>query len=191
MGEIMERSKLIIVEGPQGTGKSGLTTYLREKIPSCDLYRLSGIKDKTEIGFEKSKKRYFSLMNYLKEQETVGLNELFDRTFPTEYVFSNLGYKEFDFSETFEELSQLLNNLNFDIYYISLYIKDTEIYKERLKRDKHNYQEVSIENSLAQQNEYKKVADYFKTFDNIKVFEIATDDFDKAYRQIDEILEIN
>ena len=66
-----------------------------------------------------------------------------------------------------------------------------ELFKIRLQRDdKHSYQEVSIDNSLKQQEEYKKVADYFKTFDNIKVYEIATDDFDKAYRQIDKILGI-
>lgn len=187
----MERPKLIIVEGPQGVGKSGLTSYLREKVPSCDLYRLSGVKDKTITGLEKVKQRYYSLMKYMKEQETVGLNELFDRTFPTDFIYANLGYKEYDFSETFEDLTKLLNDLDFDIYYFSLYIEDVEIYKTRLQReDKHQYQEVSIDNSVNQQNEYKKVADYFKTFDNINVFEIPTDDFDKAYREIDKVLGI-
>ena len=187
----MERSKLIIIEGPQGVGKSGLTSYLREKVPSCDLYRLSGVKDKTITGREKSIQRYYSLMAYLKEQESVGLNELFDRTFPTDYVYANLGYKEYDFEDIFKELTEKLNNLNFDIYYFSLYLEDPELFKIRLQRDdKHSYQEVSIDNSLKQQEEYKKVADYFKTFNNIKVYEIATDDFDKAYRQIDKILGI-
>ncbi len=187
----MERTKLIIVEGPQGVGKSGLTSYLREKVPSCDLYRLSGVKDKTVTGKEKSKQRYYSLMSYLKEQETVGLNELFDRTFPTDYVYANLGYKEYDFQDIFEDLTKKLNNLNFDIYYLSLYLENPETFKTRLQRDdKHSYQAVSIENSLRQQEEYKKVADYFKTFNNINVYEIATDDFDKAYREIDEILDI-
>lgn len=188
----MEKSKLIIVEGPQGVGKTGLTTYLREKIPSCDLYRLSGIKDKTITGFEKSKQRYYSLLAYLKEQEKVGLNELFDRTYVTDYVYANLGYKEYDFTEDFQNLTKKLNDLNFDIYYFSLYLEDIEIFRERIQRkDKHQYQEFSLDNSINQQNEYKKVAKYFRTFDNIKVYEIATDDFDKAYSKIDKILELD
>lgn len=187
----MERSKLIIIEGPQGVGKSGLTTYLREVLPSCDLYRLSGIKDKTTTGLEKSKKRYYSLMAYLKEQEGLGLNEVFDRTFPSDHVYANLGYKEYDFTEAFYEITELLNDLNFDIYYFSLYLENIELFKERLQRnDKHQYQETNLENSLNQQREYKKVAEYFKTFDNIKVFEIPTDDFVEAYKEIDEILGI-
>lgn len=185
----MERSKLIIIEGPQGVGKSGLTSYLREKVPSCDLYRLSGIKDKTEKGKEKAKQRYYSLLNYLKEQEDVGLNELFDRTFPSDHVYANLGYKEYDFTDVFEELTEKLNKLNFDIYYFSLYLENPETFKIRLQRDdKHGYQATSIDSSLRQQEEYKKVADYFKTFDNIKVYEIATDNFDEAYNKIDKIL---
>ena len=44
------KSKLIIVEGPQGTGKTTLTNYLRENLASSNLYRLSGQKDKSEKG---------------------------------------------------------------------------------------------------------------------------------------------
>ena len=48
------KDTIIIVEGPQGTGKTTVTNYLREKMSATDLYRLSGIKDKTETGKEKS-----------------------------------------------------------------------------------------------------------------------------------------
>ena len=44
----MERSKVIIVEGPQGAGKTTLTNMLRELITSTNLIRMSGVKDKTE-----------------------------------------------------------------------------------------------------------------------------------------------
>ncbi len=187
----MERTKLIIIEGPQGIGKTGLTTYLREKISACDLYRLSGVKDTSETGKKKVTKRYHSLLAYLKEQEEVGLNLLFDRTFPTDHVYANLGYKEYSFADEFEKLTEKLNNLNFDIYYISLYLENTELFRERLQRkDKHGYQEVSIDNSVNQQNEYKKVVEYFKDFKNINIFEVSTDDFDKAYRKVDKILGI-
>ena len=50
----MERSKVIIVEGPQGAGKTTLTNRLRELIISTNLIRMSGVKDKTEAGKEKS-----------------------------------------------------------------------------------------------------------------------------------------
>ena len=38
------KSKCIIVEGPQGCGKTTLTNYLRENIPASNLYRLTVIK---------------------------------------------------------------------------------------------------------------------------------------------------
>ena len=44
------KNKLIIVEGPQGTGKTTLTNYLREKLSGSNLYRLSGQKDKSKKG---------------------------------------------------------------------------------------------------------------------------------------------
>ena len=44
----MKKDTIIIVEGPQGAGKTTFTNYLREKMGATDLYRLTGIKDKTE-----------------------------------------------------------------------------------------------------------------------------------------------
>ena len=55
---------MIIVEGPQGAGKTTFTNYLREKIPATDLYRLTGIKDKTETGYPKIRKKYLKLFYY-------------------------------------------------------------------------------------------------------------------------------
>ena len=43
----MNKSKLIIIEGPQGTGKTTLANYLRDNMSGSNLYRLSGQKDKT------------------------------------------------------------------------------------------------------------------------------------------------
>ncbi len=36
------QNRMIIVEDPQGTGKTTLTNYLRDNIASSNLYRLSG-----------------------------------------------------------------------------------------------------------------------------------------------------
>ena len=45
-------------------------------------------------------------------------------------------------------------------------------------------------NCINQQEAYRKVSDYLKKFDNIKVFDIATDDFVQAYDKINDILNI-
>ena len=50
------KDTIIIVEGPQGAGKTTFTNYLREKMSATDLYRLTGIKDKTETGHKNRKK---------------------------------------------------------------------------------------------------------------------------------------
>ena len=52
------KDTIIIVEGPQGAGKTTFTNYLREKMSATDLYRLTGIKDKTETGHKKIEKKY-------------------------------------------------------------------------------------------------------------------------------------
>ena len=64
------RDTIIIVEGPQGAGKTTFTNYLREKIPSSDLSRLTGIKDKTITGYPKIKKKYMKLLEYIVKMLT-------------------------------------------------------------------------------------------------------------------------
>lgn len=182
--------KCIIVEGPQGCGKTGLTNYLRENIEASNLYRLTGNKDKTITGKEKSKKMYFALLEYMKSIENCELNLIFDRTFFSDYVYTKLGYKEYDYEDVYIDLLEKLGNLNYDIYYLSLYLKDTSIFEKRLKRTHHNYQSFSIENSINQQIEYKKLLKDIKKLSNTKVYEIAMDDFDKAYEEINKILDI-
>ena len=46
----MKNDVIIIVEGPQGVGKTTFTDYLREHMAATNLLRLSGIKDRTETG---------------------------------------------------------------------------------------------------------------------------------------------
>ncbi len=182
--------RFIIVEGPQGCGKTSLTNYLRDNIAGANLYRLSGQKDKTTTGKAKSTKMYFALLDYLKEIEDCDMNLIFDRTFFTEQVFGLLGYKEYDFTDIYEELLTRLGKLNYEIYYISLYLKDTNIFETRLKREHHNYQAFSLDNSINQQNTYKSLIPGIKALPNVKVYEVAMDDFDLAYKEINKILGI-
>ena len=80
----MTKNRIIIVEGPQGTGKTTLTNYLRDNIPASNLYRLSGQKDKTNNGKEKSIIMYNALLDYLYKMQEVEMDLIFDRTFFTD-----------------------------------------------------------------------------------------------------------
>lgn len=184
------KSKCIIIEGPQGCGKTHLVNYIRENMPSSNLYRLSGQRDRTASGKEKSKKMYDALLAYMEAISDTDINLIFDRTFMTEQVYSQIGYKEYDFTDCYEELLKKLGTFNYDIYYLSLYLKDTEAYNERLKREHHDYQEFSLENSIKQQEAYQELIPDIKLLPNTHVFEVAMDDFDEAYKKINSILDI-
>lgn len=182
----MEKQKLIIVEGPQGTGKSTLTNYLRDNIAGSNLYRLSGQKDKTQTGKEYSIKMYDALLNYLEAMQEIPMDLIFDRTFFTEEVYARLGYKEYEFTDVYEKLIERLVSLNYDIYFISLYLQNVELFKERLARDSHhNYQSFSVENSVNQQKIYREISDYLET-KGIGVIRLAMDDFEESYKIIDD-----
>lgn len=184
--------KCIIIEGPQGCGKTHLSNYLRENLASSNLYRLTGQKDKTITGKEKSKKMYLALLNYMKELESCDVNLIFDRTFFSEQVYGLLGYKEYDFTDTYEELLQKLGELNYEIYYISLYLENTELFRSRLIRESHhNYQAFSLENSVNQQNMYLSLIPGIESLPNTRVIKLPMDDFEVAYKAINELLEIN
>ena len=104
------RNKIIIIEGPQGCGKTSLANYLRENIAASNLYRLTGNKDKTITGKEKSKNMYYALLDYMKKLENCEVNLIFDRTFFTDYVYSLLGYKEYDYKDVYQELLKKLED---------------------------------------------------------------------------------
>ena len=151
------KDKIIIVEGPQGVGKTTFTNYLREKIAASDLYRLTGIKDKEITGLKKTKRKYEKLLEYMENCEDV--NMIFDRTFFSEEVYGRLGYKKYSFSEVYKELLNKLDSLNFDIYLVVLYLKNTEEYEKRIgERNKHEYQKFNLESSIKQQEAYLKLA---------------------------------
>lgn len=177
------RGNIIIIEGPQGVGKSTMANFLRDNLASSNLYRLTGIKDKTKTGYDKNKRMYLNLLNYMEELEDTELNLIFDRTFFTEQVYCLLGFKEYKFDDVYERLVQKLNALDFNIYYVVLYLNDTSIYEKRLKRQHHQYQAFSIESSVNQQNTYLKLADNLKE-ENINVLKIATDNYEKAYNEL-------
>ena len=174
----MSNSKIIIIEGPQGAGKTTITDFIRNSIPYTNLYRLSGTSDSSESGKLKAEKMYYDLMDYMKKLENMSINLLFDRTFFTEEIYCRLGFKEYSFSEVYEKLLDDLSKMDFDIYYITLYLKDTNEYENRLKRAGKavvKYSKFDKNNSENQQNEYLKMADEIKNkYENINVINVDT-----------------
>lgn len=172
----MSKSKIIIVEGAQGAGKTTVTDFLRNTISHTNLYRLSGVSDSTITGLEKSKKMYYSLLNYIKGMENLDINLLFDRTFFSEENYCRLGKKEYSFTDVYNDLLLQFSKLDFDIFYITLYLANENLYEERLNRSgkvEPTYAKFSSENSILQQREYLKMADELQLqYPNINVYKI-------------------
>lgn len=191
----MANSKIIIVEGAQGAGKTTITDYLRYAVKHTNLYRLSGVSDATITGLEKSSKMYYDLLEYMKKLENLDINLLFDRTFFTEENYCRLGKKEYSFTEVYNDLMEKFSKLDFDIYYLTLYLEDESLFEERLKREgkvEPAYAKFSGENSVKQQREYLKMADEIKEkYPNIKVFNIENSrDLEDTKNELNEILKI-
>lgn len=188
----MEKNTLIIVEGPQGAGKSTFTNYLRENLGSSDLHRLTGIKDKTKTGLTKVTKRFQRELDYIK-QGTDESNPImvYDRHFFTDEVYARLGYKEYSFEEQYQKFLKQLNEMELNIFLIILYLKDESLYEERLaSRSKFEYQKFDIQNSINQQREYLKLADEIeKQSTNINVIRFANDNEEMFETQMKDFFE--
>lgn len=172
----MANSKIIIVEGPQGVGKTTITDFIRNSISYTNLYRLCGTHDVTKTGREKSIKMYDALMDYIEKMQNTNVNLLFDRTFFTEEIYCRLGKKEYTFSDVYERLLDKLSKLDFEIYYITLYLGNEDEYDKRLNRpQKAKMQKADFEkaSSINQQKEYLKMADEIKQkYEKIHVINI-------------------
>lgn len=189
----MANSKIIIVEGPQGVGKTTITDYLRHAIKYTNLYRLSGTSDSTKEGLQKAKTMYKNLLSYMKTLENLSINLLFDRTFFTEENYCRLGFKEYSFTEVYNELVEELSKLDFDIYYITLYLEDESLFEKRLQRDGKavpQYAKFNIESSIKQQNMYLQMADELaEKYPNMHVHKIENGkDLEETKKELKEIL---
>ena len=111
----MANSKMIIVEGAQGTGKTTVTDYIRHSIKYTNLYRLSGTSDSTKEGKKKAQAMYDALMDYIEKMQNESINLVFDRTFFSEENYTRLGFKEYSFSDVYYNLVDRLNKMDYDI----------------------------------------------------------------------------
>lgn len=190
----MANSKIIIVEGPQGAGKTTITDYIRKAIPYTNLYRLSGTADTTKTGKEKAKVMYEDLLDYIEKLQNKSVNLLFDRTFFTEEVFCRLGFKEYSFTDVYNKLLDRLAKMDFDIYYITLYLSNEDEYVARLDRAgkaKVKYTKFEKQSSVNQQNEYLKLADEIKEkYKNIHVVNIDNcRELEDVQKELKELLD--
>lgn len=189
----MANSKLIVVEGAQGAGKTTVTDFLRYSLSYTNLYRLCGTSDSSIEGKKKAEEMYINLLEYIKKMENKSINLLFDRTFFTEENYCRLGKKDYTFTDVYEKLLEDFSKLDFEIYYITLYLKDTQKYHTRLDRkDKAAFKnsKFEAENSIRQQEVYLKMADEIKErYPNIKVINIANDrDFEETKKELRKII---
>lgn len=191
----MADSKIVIVEGAQGAGKTTIADYIRHAMPYTNLYRLSGTKDSSMEGFKKATKMYVNLEKYMKTLENQSINLLFDRTFFSEENYCRLGYKDYSFTEVYNKLLEELSKMDFDIYYITVYLKDESLFPSRLNRkDKAipDFAKFATQKSIDQQNEYLKMADEIKKkYPQIHVFELENSKpLEETEKEIKEILQI-
>lgn len=183
----MANSKLIVVEGAQGVGKTTYTDFLRYSLGYTNLYRLCGTADSTKTGYQKAVTMYENLLDYIKSLENTSINLVFDRTFFTEENYCRLGKKEYSFTDEYEKLLERFSKLDFDIYYITLYLEDEQVFTKRLEREGKavfKNSEYGTENSIMQQREYLKMAEEIKEkYPNIKTINIKTDQYQKAVEE--------
>lgn len=188
----MSNSKLIIVNGAQGAGKTTVTDYLRYKMSYTNLYRLCGTSDSSSAGKEKATKMYENLLDYIEKLQGMSINLLFDQIYFTEEVYDRLGFKEYSFTDVYERLNERLAKLDYDIYVITLYLSDTNEFEKRLAREgKHNmkYAKYNAESSINQQNKYLDVAEELKKYPSINVINIDNCQTEAAVKQqLNEIL---
>ncbi len=190
----MANSKLIVVEGAQGAGKTTVTDYLRYSLSYTNLYRLSGTADSTKEGKMKAKEMYENLLDYIKKMENKSINLVFDRTFFSEENYCRMGKKDYVFTDVYEKLLDEFSKLDFEIYYVTVYLKDTNQYNSRLQRKGKaalKYSKFESENSIKQQEVYLQMAMEIKEkYPNIKVVNIENDrDFEETKAELKKIIQ--
>lgn len=189
----MANSKIIIVEGAQGAGKTTVTDFLRYAVKYTNLYRLTGTADSSKEGKKKATIMYENLLSYMKTLENLSINLLFDRTFFTEEIYCRLGFKDYSFTDVYEKLLEKLSKMDFEIYYITLYLKDESQFERRLAREGKavpEYAKFKAESSINQQREYLKMANEVKEkYPNINVVNIENSrDFEDVKKELMKVL---
>lgn len=186
----MDKPFIVFIEGCQGCGKSTVCRELREQMKYVTLLDLNGIGDKTESGEYKMFTYHNKIIDMFDYSKFCEMNYVCCRSYLSERIYCNLGYKPYTFDRY---VPILLGNIDYltkwyNVYFILLTTSEEDL-KIRLNRDKFAYQKFSVENSLAQQDQYqvefRKMA---KQNTEIKVFEIENDSLDRTVNTIKDII---
>ena len=134
------------------------------------------------------------LNEVLGQQHILGEKKILDRTFFTEENYCRLGMKQYSFTDVYEKLLNEFANLDFEIYYITLYLENENEYIDRLKRSGKavfKYAEFKAENSKKQQKIYLEMADEIKEkYPNVNVLNVANDkELEDTKKEIREFIQ--
>lgn len=105
-----------------------------------------------------------------------------------------MGKKDYVFTDVYEKLLDEFSKLDFEIYYVTVYLKDTNQYNSRLQRKGKaalKYSKFESENSIKQQEVYLQMAMEIKEkYPNIKVVNIENDrDFEETKAELKKIIQ--
>lgn len=156
--------KIIVTEGPRGVGKTTIVQGLKNHTKECMVMQLSGIK-KVEDEREQIFKHYNNLHEFFRKDKDIPYTLFLDRTFITEAVYCNLGFKNYLFDEEFDKLLKEFADTGIEIHFVLLNT-NPDNYEERLKRDKVQFQNLTYnkEDSLKESEAFKYYFEKIKTF---------------------------
>jgi thymidylate kinase len=180
-------SRVVILEGGRGVGKSSVARAIREKIPEITLVNPVGFHADGKDGLEKIRSYYREWINMISALHNHDSTFVFDRFFFTERVFSEL-YKSYDFNDYYETfLEDLCDVAEVDVIFLT--INDTEELKARLMRDKVPFgkAEESVAETLKQQDLYEDImVDFFRDYSNKNARLHTIDTSNKTQEEIQE-----
>lgn len=185
------KRSVIIIEGAQGVGKTGMQRHIHQSLSYREALLLSGSADMSITGLQKAIKKYMLYLALLDELSTVSMDYNFDRIYFTEEVYDRFGAKDYCFSDAYLRFNDWLNEMHFNIYTIFLYVNNPELFRERLARGGKGsveYMDFNTENSVKQQDLYLAMSKEFEQWENIHPINIATDDFEEAYKTLHYVL---
>ena len=164
--------KIVILEGARGTGKSTITRALRDSMTNTVAVNFCGNNANTLEGRDATYKHYDNFLSFLANEnfDDTPFNYLFDRTFFSELVYSNL-YKDYDFARHYDILLKRLNTLasssRNEVIVIHLTTGKDELERNLMRADKADlFGEKKfaddVYKSIDQDAEYRKVFGYAK-----------------------------
>ena len=190
----MSKPKLIFIEGAIGSGKSSITKLLREQLSHTMLLDLSSIQDKSvETGRDKMYRYHSKILQMFEGTIECGMSYVCSRSFLSELCYTELGLKKYSFKEHADNLMATVDYLTkfYDVYFILLLVNEEQL-KDRLKRDKFQYIEHSVQNALVQQNMYQMIFRHYANENNdIKFFEIENNNLNTTINTIKDVILTN